>query len=148
MREGEARSRPFARQLRQRLTNAETILWSRLKSGRLNGWRFRRQHPIGPYVADFACVPARLTIEVDGETHWRAAEIAHDRRRSAFIRARGFHELRVWNNDVYDNLDGVLDAITAALPPSVPEQAPGHLPRKRGRKTDAALKNSNGRHPS
>lgn len=135
MREGENRSRPLARRLRRRLTNAETILWSRLKSGRLSGWRFRRQHPIGSYVADFACVPAMLTVEVDGETHWRPSERAHDLRRSAYIRSRGYRELRVFNSDVYENLEGVLEAILAALPPSAPEQAPGHLPRKRGRKT-------------
>jgi very-short-patch-repair endonuclease len=134
MRERETRSRRFAKTLRRRMTDAETILWSRLRRGQLNGWKFRRQHPVGPYVADFACIDARLIVEVDGATHASDREIAHDQKRSAFLTARGFTLYRVWNTDIYDNLDGVLDGLLAALAPLGPS---GHSPRKRGEKTDA-----------
>ena len=134
MRERETRSRRFAKTLRRRMTDAETILWSRLRRGQLNGWKFRRQHSVGPYVADFACIDARLIVEVDGATHASEREIAHDKKRSAFLTARGFSIYRVWNTDIYDNLQGVLDGLLAALAPLGPS---GHSPRKRGEKTDA-----------
>jgi len=136
MRECESRSRSLARSLRRRMTGAETILWSRLRRGQMDGWKFRRQHPIGPYVADFACVEGGLVVEVDGATHATDREIAHDQRRTAFIEAKGFTVFRAGNTDIYDNLEGVLDGVLAALPPSGPDQGPVHLPRKRGRKTD------------
>jgi len=99
-----------ARTLRQRLTRAETILWSRLRQG-IGGIRFRRQHPIGPYIADFACIRARLVIEVDGATHNSDAERRHDARRDAFLRSRSWQIVRVTNDDVYRSLDAVLDLI-------------------------------------
>lgn len=137
MRENETRSRPLARVLRRKLTNAETILWSRLRGGRLNGWLFRRQHPVGPYVADFACVKAQLIVEVDGATHSSLREQTHDRDRTAYLESQGWQVLRVWNTDVYDNLNGVMDAVLAALPPSA---LTGHSPRERGEKEVGAAK--------
>src|SRR5688500_5527669 len=106
------------------MTDAEVILWSHLRRGTLPLPRFRRQHPIGPYVADFACIAARLVLEVDGATHWSAAEIAHDRRREDYLRGRNWRVLRVMNTDVYENLDGVLSAIAAEIPPPPPSAAP------------------------
>ncbi|PWE18890.1 hypothetical protein DDZ18_04680 [Marinicauda salina] len=144
MREREARSRPLAKRLRRRMTHAEAILWAHLRGGRLGGWRFRRQHPIGPYVADFACAPARLVIEVDGATHSTPPEQRRDARRSNYIRSRGYDELRVWNTDIYENLEGVLRVISDALPPSGPSD---HLPRKRGRNADADIRVETGRLP-
>jgi len=88
-----------------------------------HGLTFRRQHPIGPYVADFTCVPAHLVIEVDGDTHSTDAEIAHDRRRDAFLRSKGWRVIRVWNEDVYKNLNGVLDMIFDLVPPLPRERA-------------------------
>jgi very-short-patch-repair endonuclease len=117
------------------MTDAETILWSRLRRSQLGGWKFRRQHPVGPYVADFACVEANLIVEVDGATHSERREIAHDKRRSAYLTLRGYSVLRVWNTDIYENLDGVLEGVLNALPPSGPS---GHLPRARGRKMNVA----------
>ncbi len=136
MRERETLSRSFAKRLRRRMTDAETILWSRLRRGQLNGWKFRRQHPVGPYVADFACVEGRLIVEVDGATHSSEREIAHDAKRSAFLTSHDFSIYRVWNTDVFENLNGVLDGILAALAPLGPT---GHSPRKQGEKTNAAV---------
>ena len=117
------------------MTDAETILWSRLCRGQVGGWKFRRQHPIGPYIADFACLDGGLIVEVDGATHSTPRELAHDRKRTAFLNAKGFDVFRAWNLDIYENLEGVLDGIVAALPPSGPDGRPDHLPRKRGMKT-------------
>lgn len=130
MREGEERSRKFAKKLRKELTDAETILWSFLRRARAEGLQFRKQHPIGPFIADFACVGAMLTVEVDGATHGSDAEVAYDKKRSAFIKARGWHEIRVTNDDVYKNLDNVLEFICEEaakrrpLPPSLRDGPP------------------------
>jgi very-short-patch-repair endonuclease len=117
MRKNEQRSRTFAKELRRRMTDAEVILWSRRRRRSFDGaHRFRRQHPIGPYIADFACASAWLVVEVDGDTHGSPDEIAYDRRRDAFLKERGWRVLRVTNRDIYDNLGGVLDGIGRALP--------------------------------
>jgi very-short-patch-repair endonuclease len=99
-----------ARSLRRRLTNAETILWSRLRIG-VDGIRFRRQHPIGPYIADFACIRARLVVEVDGATHGSDMELAYDAKRDGFMRSRDWQVIRVTNEDVYRSLDNALGFI-------------------------------------
>ena len=105
-----------ARQLRSKQTNAETLLWHKLRARRLAGYRFRRQHPIGPYVVDFVCLDASLVVEVDGATH---EDPARDERRDRDLATRGFRTIRVWNSDVYENLDGVIDMIlNRLLPPS------------------------------
>ena len=93
MRDSEDKSRKRARALRANLTNAETILWSRLR--RHPSLKFRRQHPVGPYVADFACVAVRLVVGVDGETHSSDAEIAHDKARTSFLERSGWRVVRV-----------------------------------------------------
>ncbi len=116
MRDGEEHARMLAKGFRGSLTKAEVILWRHLRRNSL-GHKFRRQHPIGPYVADFACAQQRLIIEVDGATHHTPEELAHDARRTAFLNAEGWHVLRVTNLDVYENMDGVWRAIQAALPP-------------------------------
>jgi very-short-patch-repair endonuclease len=108
------KTRSRARILRRRLTNAETILWSRLR-GSVCGTRFRRQHPIGPYIADFACISASIVIEIDGETHSTKAACEHDKRRDAYLRSRGWQIVRVWNRDVYESLDSVLESILGAV---------------------------------
>jgi very-short-patch-repair endonuclease len=111
----DAKSKSFAKQLRKQLTNAETILWSRLRRDSIQGRRFRRQHPIGPYVADFACMPIRLVIELDGETHSSPKEQKHDRVRDRYLNEHGWHVVRIWNGDVFENLDGVLEMIHNAV---------------------------------
>jgi very-short-patch-repair endonuclease len=99
-----------ARGLRGKMTNAETLLWSQLRRG-ICGMRFRRQHPIGPYIADFACIPVRLVIEIDGATHSTEMERRHDAQRDAFLRARSWQIVRVTNEEVYRSLDAVLELI-------------------------------------
>jgi very-short-patch-repair endonuclease len=108
------------------MTKAEVILWMTLRKRALQGARFRRQHPIGPYIADFACAAARLVVEVDGATHWTPAELAHDAQRTKFLEAQGWTVIRVSNTDVYNNIDGVWRAIAAQLapPPRVARDLP------------------------
>jgi very-short-patch-repair endonuclease len=105
------RTRAHARALRRRLTDAETILWWRLR--RLPDLRFRRQHPVGPFIADFASVAARLVIEIDGATHATDAERERDAQRDAYLSARGWRILRIPNAHVYDASDEVADMICA-----------------------------------
>ncbi len=105
-----------AKSMRRAMTNAETILWSRLRRRRLGGWQFRRQHPIDRYIADFACPKAALVVEVDGETHSSHREVTYDQKRTRVLETRGWRVHRVWNIDVYQNLNGVLDGILAQLP--------------------------------
>jgi very-short-patch-repair endonuclease len=101
-----------ARALRRKLTNAERLVWWRLRKD-VHGLRFRRQHPIGPYIADFACVPARLIIEIDGGTHVSRADVDYDRRRDRYLRSQGWLVLRLRNEDVYESLDDCIERICA-----------------------------------
>ena len=117
MREAEQQSRKYAKGLRKNLTNAEAIVWAYVKCKKLNGHHFRRQHSVGPYIADFACVAEKLVVEIDGATHSTEQEIFHDRRRTDFLESEGWRVLRITNPDVYENLEGVLDAIATKLPP-------------------------------
>ena len=123
MRQG-AKTR-FARQLRGNMTDAERRLWLHLCRRQLDGCRFRRQHPMGPYVADFVCLERKVIIEVDGGQH---DEGNSDARRNEWFRARGYSILRFWNNDVLSRTDDVLEQILKALGsacphPSLPPQA-------------------------
>jgi very-short-patch-repair endonuclease len=122
MRNAEVRSQAHARRLRQSMTDAETILWIHIRKC-ATGARFRRQHPIGPFIADFACIAAKLVIEVDGATHGRDAR-DYDQQREAFLAKKGWRVLRVSNEDVYRNLDGVWRTILASLPPSALRATP------------------------
>jgi len=116
-----------ARALRRNMTDAERLLWSRLRMGQL-GFRFRRQHPIAPYVIDFYCIERRLAIELDGGQHNESAGIASDRHRSARLRTQGIQTLRFWDNDVLNNIDGVLQIILESLgPPPHPSPAGGGI---------------------
>ncbi len=102
--------RDFARGLRARMTDAEHRLWYHLRDRRLLGHKFRRQVPIGPYIADFACLPLRLVIEIDGGQH----DAAVDGLRTACLHEQGFTVLRFWNNDVLRDTDAVLADICRA----------------------------------
>jgi very-short-patch-repair endonuclease len=119
-----------ARGLRSTMTDAEERLWLRLRRDQMEGHRFRRQVPIGPYVVDFACRKARLAIEVDGGQHVAASQ--EDDRRSAWLASRGYTVLRFWNNQVLEETDGVLESIRLVLTARSPGPHPA-LPRKRGR---------------
>ncbi len=100
-----------ARVLRKRMTDAEVILWSRLRRGGANGLHFRKQHPIGPYIADFTCTQKRLVVEVDGDTHATDAEVEHDCKRELYLKSHGWRVFRVTNEDVYKRLDSVIEGI-------------------------------------
>jgi very-short-patch-repair endonuclease len=106
---------PHAAPLRQSMPEAEARLWHQLRDRRLMGHKFRRQHSIGPFIADFACVAARLVIELDGSQHADAA--AADARRTAFLEAEGWTVIRFWNARVMTDMDNVLREIIAHLPP-------------------------------
>jgi len=101
-----------ARRLRRNSTDAERKLWRALRS-KLPQLKWRRQMPVGPYFADFACFAEKLVVEVDGGQHARAAE--QDFRRTEFLESQGYRVIRFWNRDIADNLDGVFRAIEAAL---------------------------------
>ena len=103
----------FARALRKHPTDAEAHLWNHLRARRLDGYKFRRQRPFGPYVLDFVCLEARVAIELDGSQH--AEQMSSDEHRDAFIRSYGLRVLRFWNNDVLRNPSGVLEVILAEL---------------------------------
>lgn len=102
-----------ARQLRKNMTDAERRLWSRLRRGQIHGRRFRRQHPIGPFIADFACTQAKLVVELDGGQH--AARKDEDTARTRWLVARGYRVLRFWNNEVLTNTDGVVQVVATTL---------------------------------
>ena len=103
----------MARRLRRDSTDAERRLWARLRNRQLGGVKFRRQVPIGTFVADFASVEAKLVIEVDGSQHAQAAEA--DRLRSEALGTAGYLVLRFWNNEVLENIDGVVREIEKTL---------------------------------
>jgi very-short-patch-repair endonuclease len=100
-----------ARKLRNDMPEAERRLWSRLRLKQLDGFRFRRQHTTGPYIADFACIEAMLIVELDGAQHGRGEAPARDAARDAFIEAQGYLVLRFWNEAVVRRMDDVLNEI-------------------------------------
>jgi very-short-patch-repair endonuclease len=104
-----------ARELRRNATSAEKIMWGRLKNRGLGGFKFVRQEPIGPFVADFACRERKLIVELDGETHSSEEEVAADARRTAFLNGQGYQVVRFTNQQVYENGDAVAEAILAVL---------------------------------
>jgi len=116
------RQAQFARRMRAEPTDAERLLWQRLRHDiNLVGSHFRRQASIGPFIVDFASRRAKLVIELDGGQHdWQRAS---DAMRTQQIEAAGYRVLRFWNNDVLGNLDGVLTEIQCALPPT-PDPSP------------------------
>ena len=104
-----------ARVLRADATSAEDKLWQELRGRRLEGLKFVRQFPIGPYFADFACRAKKVVVEVDGATHGTDAEIAADAVRATFFDSQGYRLIRFANQDVYENLDGVIFALLAFI---------------------------------
>ncbi|MSO69441.1 MAG: endonuclease domain-containing protein [Alphaproteobacteria bacterium] len=109
---GRSLHREQARRLRRDSTDAERRLWKQLRDRKIAGAKFRRQVPIGPYIADFACLEVKLIVEVDGEQH---AEPGIDTVRTSFLEADGFRVLHLWNNDVMANIEGVVAVIERAL---------------------------------
>jgi very-short-patch-repair endonuclease len=104
---------PTARRLRRDSTDAERTLWLHLRDRRLEGWKFRRQVSIDPYIVDFLCLDAKLVIEVDGGQH--DENRANDEVRTRFLEGFGLRVIRFWNNEVLGNLEGVLERILIEL---------------------------------
>ncbi|WP_192355674.1 endonuclease domain-containing protein [Mesorhizobium mediterraneum] len=104
--------RRFARSMRREPTEAEDRLWHELRGRRLDRIKFRRQVPVGKFIADFVCAEARLIVEIDGSQH---ADSNYDRVRDAELKARGFRVLRFWNDDVLRDLNAVCDTIIASV---------------------------------
>jgi very-short-patch-repair endonuclease len=117
--------RGFAKQLRAKLTDTERKLWALLRNKQVQGHRFRRQHPIGPYIVDFFCSAAKLIVELDGGQHGADAAIAYDAARTAWLEKRGYRVLRFDNVEFLKNpygvLDGILVAAGAGTPPRFAE---------------------------
>ena len=116
--------RQSARRLRQDMTPAEKILWAALRRRQIDGLRFRRQHPIGRFIADFCCVERQLIIEVDGEIH--RSQQADDQERQAILEMQGYRVLRFQNQEVEYNLPDVIKQISACaslIPPNSQKQS-------------------------
>ena len=108
-----AQRRENAKWLRTNQTDAECVFWYNVRARRLAGLKFRRQYPVGPFIADFVCLEAKLIVELDGGQH--AVRQAYDRSRDAFLESKGFRVLRVWNSDLLTNRDGVMEAVLRDL---------------------------------
>ncbi len=117
MRDDEDKSRGRAKKLRKQMPKAEVILWKKLRELNRHGDNFRHQHPVGPYIADFACLDAMLIVELDGTTHDMPDAAAYDARRTAFLTSRGYRVLRFRNEEIYADLYRVIDMIMRDLPP-------------------------------
>jgi very-short-patch-repair endonuclease len=111
-----------ARSLRTVQTYAEQGLWYHLRSRHLQGWKFRRQHEIGRYIADFVCPYAGLIVELDGGQH--GEQVIYDELRTLELEAMGYRVLRFWNNDVLKNIEGVLEVLVEALARPAPHPNP------------------------
>ncbi len=111
-----------ARKLRRRMTPTEEILWQALRNGRLDGLKFRRQHPYGPFVLDFFCVEHQIVIEIDGSIHQEREQRARDRARDEYLEQNGLRVLRFQAEEVERDLPGVLNRIREAVltPPPTP----------------------------
>jgi very-short-patch-repair endonuclease len=125
-----------ARHLRANQTDVEKRLWSRLRNRGLLGLKFRRQVPLGEFVADFVCADHALVVELDGGQH--ASSEARDNRRTAWLEARGWRVIRFWNNEINENIEGVLQVIADACgidvdaPPSTLHRRPHPDPLPEG----------------
>jgi very-short-patch-repair endonuclease len=106
-------NRTRARDMRRNPTDAERLLWLRLRFWQVDGYKFRRQQPLGNFIIDFVCLEKRLVIEVDGGQHTEATN--YDTDRDAWLRKQGFVVLRFWNNDVLKNIDGIMEVIATNL---------------------------------
>ena len=117
---GSKRPTARSRELRRNPTPAEQKLWARLSARQVAGTRFNRQFPIGPFICDFVSRSARLVIEADGGQH--ADQEEEDQKRSAYLQQRGYRVVRFWNNEVLENIDGVVETIERILtsPPLTP----------------------------
>ena len=103
------------KKLRNKGTSAEARLWTLIKNKQLDGYKFRRQHSIGNYIADFYCPAGKLVIELDGHHHFTEEGLAHDQKRSAYFQSLGIATIRFENHLVFDHPEAVLDTIKNRL---------------------------------
>ncbi|MDX1950099.1 MAG: class I tRNA ligase family protein [Rickettsiales bacterium] len=126
-----------AKELRKNQTDVEKKLWNALRKDQLEGYSFRRQHPVGDYITDFACIEKKLIVELDGGQHNEDSAIEYDNKRTAFLEQAGFRVLRFWNFEVNENLEGIIETILSYL------QAPLLTsPRKQGEGYSSIPENS------
>src|SRR3989304_1627740 len=111
------KSTNIARTLRKNFTETERLLWKHIRQKQLDGYKFRRQQPIGQYIVDFVNFERKIIIELDGGQH---TEIEKDKERDKFLRDQGFKVLRFWNHEVFENVEGVLEVIKKNLLPPPP----------------------------
>ncbi len=120
-------TKQHARTLRREMTDAEKLLWRHLRLEQIGGYKFRRQHPLGNYIADFVCLEAALVLEIDGGQHADSAD--KDTIRTQWLEEKGLHVMRFWNNEVLNNIEGVKFAVWNYLskfqPPSQPSPYQG-----------------------
>lgn len=102
-----------ARALRQRMTEAEKLMWGKLRDRRLDGIKFKRQQPLAGYIVDFVALDLKFIIEIDGGQH--AGRLEGDRERTRRLEESGYHVMRFWNHDVLGNIEGVLEAVIQEL---------------------------------
>lgn len=105
----------LAKRLRKMQTPEENIIWFNLRAKRLSGYKFKRQYPIGKYIVDFVCMEKMLVIEIDGSGHNIDSQISYDKIRDEYLNLRGFKVIRIWNNDINNNLESVLNYILDKL---------------------------------
>ena len=111
MKDATAETHKRAKSHRRELTAAENVLWQELRRKQVGGFHFRRQVPIGPFIADFACVKEKLVIEVDGIGHAEPDEIARDAKRTAYLENLGWRVIRFMNVEIFDEIDAVVESI-------------------------------------
>ena len=128
-------SRSRARQLRKNPTDAERLLWQKLRLWQVDGCKFRRQQPLGPYIVDFVCLQKRLIVELDGGQH--AQQKDYDKGRDGWLVGQGFLVLRFWNNDALKNIDGLMEVIAKELK-STPYLSPSPQGGARGKEAHKA----------
>ena len=130
--------RQKAKQLRRNSTDAERNLWFHIRNRQLEGWKFRRQLPVGQYIVDFACAELRIIVEIDGGQH--AEQILYDLNRTKILQSKGYKVVRFWNNEVLGNIEGVLEALTLALSQRERELKNLVLPEGEGTLTPSPLR--------
>ena len=100
------------KKLRNNPTKSEIILWNELQGKKLDGYKFRRQYGVGPFVVDFYCPKLKLAIEIDGESHFKKELQEYDKKRQKYMEKFGIRFLRIFDIEIFENLDGALDAIS------------------------------------
>ena len=115
------------KKLRNNLSEAERIIWYRLKNKQIHGYKFRRQYGVGKYVVDFYCPKAQLVIEIDGDSHYNESAAKYDIKRQEYLESLGLRVIRFTNMEVYKSLEGVIEIIMQNLPPLAPPSKGGEI---------------------